>query len=188
MTGVARWLSLVAHPFVMVGVMVGTVAARRSSAGEALRSVAIVLAFTVIPMLVLMVRQVRAGAWENVDASNRKERPILYLVCGLGLAALVAYSFLAGAQSFLLHGVVGTLAMVGVCALATRWIKVSLHMAFATLATTCLLLLPSRVGWVLLPLVPALAWSRLFLARHRPLEVILGTAIGLCAALWIVLL
>jgi membrane-associated phospholipid phosphatase len=184
---VARWLSIIAHPFVMVGVMVGAAAARRHSAGEAIRSVLIVGAFTIIPMLVLMVRQVRAGAWKDVDASNISERPFLYAVGGLASIALIVYLLLARPQSFLIRGSAGTLMMFGVCALATRWLKVSLHMAFASLATTTLLLIGSPAGWVLLPIVPALAWSRLALRRHRPVEVAVGTVIGFLAGTAIVL-
>ena len=107
MIGVARWVSIAAHPFVMVGVMVGSAAARQNSAGEVVRSVLIVLAFTIVPLLVLMVRQVRAGAWQNVDASNTSERPILYVAGGLALIALLAYLALARPQSFLLRGAAG---------------------------------------------------------------------------------
>jgi membrane-associated phospholipid phosphatase len=180
-------LSIIAHPFVMVAVMVGSAAARHS-ADDAIRAVLIVLAFTVVPLMVLMVRQVRTGAWENVDASNTRERPILYLVLGLALVALLGYLFLARSQSFFFRGAAGSFGMVAVCALATRWIKVSLHMAFAALTTTVLLLIGSPAGWVLLPLVPALAWARLILTRHSPVEVVLGTAIGVTAAFCIILL
>ena len=51
-------------------------------------------------------------------------------------------------------------------------------MAFAALATTTLLFLGSPLGWVLLPLLPVLAWSRLTLKRHRPAEVALGLLVG----------
>ena len=88
---IARWLSIIFHPFVMVGVMVGTAAAARQTAGEALGSVAIVALFTIVPLAVLMARQVRRGAWDNADASNRAERPVLYLVGGVALVALLAY-------------------------------------------------------------------------------------------------
>ena len=60
-------------------------------------------------------------------------------------------------------------------------------MAFAALATTTLLLIGSPAGWVLLPIVPALAWSRLALRRHRPVEVAVGTVIGSLAGMAIVL-
>jgi membrane-associated phospholipid phosphatase len=184
---VARWLSIIAHPFVMVGIMVGAAVASRHSAGEAIRSVLIVGAFTIVPLLVLMARQVRAGAWKNVDASNISERPFLYAIGGLASIALLVYLLLATPQSFLIRGSAGTLMMFAVCALATRWIKVSLHMAFAALAATTLLLIHSPAGWALLPVVPALAWSRLALQRHRPVEVAFGTIIGILAGVAIVL-
>jgi apolipoprotein N-acyltransferase len=134
-----------------------------------------------------MVRQVRAGAWKNVDASNISERPSLYAVGGLGSIALLVYLLLAQPTSFLIRGSAGFLMMFAVCALATRWIKVSLHMAFAALAATTLLLIGSPAGWVLLPLVPALAWSRLALQRHRPVEVVLGAVIGILTGIAMVL-
>ena len=143
-----------------------------------MRSVATVVLFTIVPLAVLMWRQVRRGRWENADASNRAERPILYIVGGIALAALLAYLLIVRTQSFMVRGVVATLGMLAVCAVATRWIKVSLHMAFATLAATALALMPAPVGYVLLLALPALAWSRLTLERHTPLEVALGTFFG----------
>ncbi len=178
---VARWISILFHPFVMVSVMVGAAAAARQTPGAALRSVAITAAFTIVPVAVLMWRQVRRGRWENADASNRAERPILYIVGGVGLAALIAYLMLVRSQSFMLRGVAATLGMMAVCAIATRWIKVSLHMAFATLAATALALMRAPAGYVLLLALPLLMWSRLTLDRHSPAEVALGTIIGACA-------
>lgn len=178
----ARWLSIVFHPFVMVGVMVGAATARRQSVGEAAQSVGTVVLFTIVPLGVLMWRQVHRGQWENVDASNRAERPVLYVVLGVALAALLGYMTLFGGQSFMVRGVVATLAMMAVCAIATLWIKVSLHMAFATLAATALALTHSPVGYALLIALPALVWSRLTLRRHTSAEVILGTVIGASTA------
>jgi len=179
---IARWLSIVFHPFVMVGVMVGAAAAARQTAGEAVRSVGIVVLFTIVPLAVLMWRQVRRGQWENVDASNLGERPILYVVGGAGVLALLAYVVVIRQQSFMVRGVVATLGMMALSAAATRWVKVSLHMAFAALAATALALARSPIGYLLLFALPALAWSRLVLQRHTPLEVVLGTIIGAGAA------
>jgi hypothetical protein len=178
---IARWLSIIFHPFVMVGVMVGTAAAARQSAGQALGSVAIVALFTIVPLAVLMFRQVRRGAWRNADASNRSERPVLYIVGGVSLAALLSYLLLVKSQSFMIRGTIATLAMVAVCAAATKWIKVSLHMAVATMAATALSLMRSPVGYALVVMLPALVWSRLTLERHTPYELVLGAIIGAAA-------
>jgi membrane-associated phospholipid phosphatase len=183
MIRLARWVSILLHPFVTTAVMVGASAARLGTPHEAARSVMIVAFSAIVPIAVLMVLQVRRGAWENSDASNVEERPILFVVTAAGLLALLGYLLVVRPQSFLLRGVAGTLAMVAVCAAATRWVKVSLHLAFATLAATTLLLLGSPAGWVLAVLLPALAWSRLTLGRHKPGEVVLGFAIGVVTGL-----
>lgn len=177
----ARWLSIIFHPFVMVGVMVGTAAAQRQGAAAAVRSVGVVVLFTIVPITALMWRQVRRGNWQNADASNRAERPILYVVGGVALGALLAFLVLARTQSFMVRGVGVTLLMLAACGIATRWIKVSLHMAFATLATLVLMLMRSPVGYALLAALPALAWSRRRLERHTPIELALGTLIGASA-------
>ena len=177
----ARWLSILAHPFVMVGVMVGTAAAARQTAGDAVRTVTIVVLLTIVPLAVLMVRQVRRGAWVNADASNRRERPLLYAVLGAALVALLVHLVMIRPQPSMARGVFVTLGMVVMCAVATRWIKVSLHMAFATLAATTLALMGSVVGYALVPVLPALAWARLALSRHTPMELVLGASAGIAA-------
>ena len=146
--------------------MVGTAAAARQTATEAATSVAIVVAFTVVPLMLLMVRQVRRGLWENVDASNRTDRPVLYVVSLIAVGTLLVYLALFQPQSFLIRGVVMTLGMVAVSGLATPWIKVSLHTAFGVLAATALILTRSPLGYTLLFALPVLVWSRLTLNRH----------------------
>lgn len=186
MTGLARWLSVVFHPFVMVGVLVGVAAAARQPAGEAMRTIALVVGFTVVPICVLMIRNVRRGTWESADASRRHERRTLYLVVGVGLIALLAYVTIAGdRQLFLVRGVSATLAMLLVCGVMMRWTKVSLHMAFASLAATALGLMRSPVGYLLWLSLPALAWARLLLERHTLGEVVIGAMIGVAAGMGI---
>jgi len=182
MTVFARWVSIVAHPFVMVATMVVAAAFHFGTPLEAARILAIVTLLAVLPVALLMVRQVRRGSWANVDASNRTERPLLFAVSIIGLACLLAYALLFRPQSFLVRGSVGTLAMLGACAAAGKWLKISLHMAFGGLATTTLLLLGSPVGWILLPVMPVLAWSRLALGRHEPYEVAVGVLAGVVSA------
>lgn len=177
----ARWISVLAHPFVMVGCMVGVAASRLGPPGGAWRAVALVAAFTVAPVSLLMAWQVRRGAWQNVDASNVRERPLLFVVGGLALAALLGFLAWRNPQSFLLRGTAGVLAMLAVCAAVTRWVKVSLHLAFAALAATTLFSLGSPAGWGVAAVVPVLAWSRLALGRHSWLELVLGGAIGVIA-------
>jgi hypothetical protein len=68
--------------------------------------------------------------------------------------------------------------MLAVCALVTRWVKVSLLMAFRRARHHDAPALGSPIGWVLLAMMPALAWSRLAVQRHRPSEVAIGLLVG----------
>jgi len=163
----------------MAIVMVVGVALHLSSPHEALRTVLLVALIVLLPVAVLMVRQVRRGSWTNVDASNPAERPPLFAVGIVALAVLLGAVLAFRPGSFLIRGAVGVLIMLAVCAVATKWVKVSLHMAFGALATTTLLFLGSPAGWVLLAVMPALAWSRLILKRHRPVEVVIGLFVGI---------
>jgi membrane-associated phospholipid phosphatase len=162
----------------MAMVMVFGVALHLSTPGDALRTVLLVSVISLVPVAVLMVRQVRRGSWTNADASNRAERPILFAVAIVGLAVLVGGVLLFRPGSFQIRGAIGVLALLAACAVITKWVKVSLHMAFGAVATTTLLSLGSPIGWVLLAVLPALAWSRLTLKRHQPSEVAIGLILG----------
>ncbi len=123
----------------------------------------------------------RRGAWETVDASRPRDRPVLFgvalgalLALGLALAALAPASPVAAALPW-----VG--ALVVACALLTRWVKLSLHLLVAALAGVVLLARAPAVGAGLLARLPALGWSRVAVERHRWSEVVVGTAVGVLA-------
>ena len=184
-TELARWVSTLAHPFVMTAVLVA-VAAGRQSRASAVHSVLLVALAVIVPVAALMVRQVRRGRWENADASNAAERPVLFLVSMAGLAAALVWLLRYDPASFLIRGLVVIGAFILGAAVLTRWIKLSLHVAFVMLAATALWQIGSPVGLVLIALVPVVAWSRLVLARHTPREVAAGGALGVVTGLALV--
>jgi hypothetical protein len=176
----ARWLSIVGHPFVTTVVLAAAVESRRGGPAAAARVVGLVGALFVLPLALLMARQVRRGTWSTVDASDPRERPVLFLVGGAGLLALLGAFARMHPRTPLVSGTAAVLAMVAVCAAVTPWVKLSLHMAAATLAATVLLGRGIALGWALAVALPALGWSRVALGRHRWTEVALGTAVGAC--------
>ncbi|HEY0018123.1 MAG TPA: hypothetical protein VGC13_17535 [Longimicrobium sp.] len=185
MKRLARWVSVAAHPFVVVLLLVGAVEAHRGAAAAA-RSVTTVALLFVLPLAVLIVRQTRRGAWSTVDASDSRERPLLYLVGAAGLLALFGYLLATQPATPLLRGAIGTLGMLAVCAAATRWVKVSLHVAVAALASAILLGRGIPLGWLLAGVLPILAWARVAMGRHRWIEVILGLVVGAATGVLIV--
>ena len=137
MKHLARWVSILAHPFVMVALLVAVPAMHQSS-GNVVQSVLLVIIAVVVPIAVLMFLQVRRGRWSNVDASKPSERPVLFMVALAGLVAALVWLLFNDPQSFLVRGMLTVAAFLLVSALLTRWVKLSLHVAFAALTATTL--------------------------------------------------
>jgi hypothetical protein len=173
MKQLAQWISIIAHPFTMITLLVAVTAMRQSS-GHAIHSVLLVFFVVIVPISVLMFWQVYRGRWSNADASNPSERPILFLSAIAGLLAALGWLHLHNPHSFLIQGMLVTAGLFLLAAILNRWIKLSLHVAFAALTATTLSLMSSWVGYVLFALIPLLFWSRLALARHRIHELAIG--------------
>jgi len=185
MKQLARWVSILAHPFVMVALLVAVPAMRQSS-GNAVRSVLLVVIAVVVPIGALMFRQVRRGRWSNVDASKPSERPVLFMVALSGLVAALGWLLFNDPQSFLVRGMLVVAAFLLLAALLTRWVKLSLHVAFAALTATTLCLLGSAAGYALIAVVPVVFWSRIALARHRVHELLAGLVLGVLTGIVLV--
>jgi hypothetical protein len=189
---IARVLSIGLHPFVVAPVLAFLVAtphaASRATGGPSALGAPTAVAAAVTlclvgPLGALTWWQVRRGAWETVDASRPRDRPILFgvalgalLALGIALAVLAPTSPVAASLPWVGAIVVG-------CAVLTRWIKLSLHLLVAALAAVVLLARAPALGAGLLATLPALGWSRVALERHRWAEVFVGTIVGALAGL-----
>jgi membrane-associated phospholipid phosphatase len=184
---IARSLSILGHPLVVVPVAVVTlVLHERTSSAALIVSVVCGIAGAV---LAYSFWQVRRGQWQHVDASARAERRSLnvFLALVLLLAAAVAFYQLPGpglSLGLLLSGLLIVAVM-----LASPWVKLSLHASFAAFAV--LLLWPLKLWYVALASVAAagICWSRVVLGRHTILEVVGGSLLGglLGACFWLLL-
>ena len=184
---VARWISILGHPFILIPALVAAVTVRRLPPERAALIVGIVVLVSVVPMLLLIARQVRSGAWTNYDVSVREQRIGLYPAALAIATATVLVLAWAQVPRPILQGVLATLLLIGIAALVNLRLKISLHTAFAVF--TALALWPSR-GLVtgVLVLALAIAWSRLEMARHTLPEVIGGALLGAAVGIGMILL
>ena len=178
---------MVGHPFVLIPLLVGYVTARMLTPGRAVLVVGIVVAGAVLPMLWIISRRVRSGAWTNYDVSVREQRTGMYPAALAIAGATVLVLVWARSPRPVLLGAVGTLALIVAAAVVNLRLKVSLHTGFAAFAAVSLL--PDRALSAAVGLVAvAVAWSRLELRRHSLAEVVggalLGVAVGVALVLW----
>ena len=186
-TVAAQALSLLGHPaLVMPGAVAVAALNRNAPSGVlqvALASAGVVAASVIVCSLV----QVRAGRWSHVDASAPQERRQLNLFLALLLLGVAGLLWWSGQPWPLVLGLGVAGALVVVAHLLRRWLKLSLHACFAVFAAG--LLWPSVVGTLLaLALAGGVAWSRLVLGRHTPLEVAVGLTAGAVAGIGFYLL
>jgi hypothetical protein len=177
-TPLARALSVAGHPFVLIPL---TVAASTRS----LFWGAVVAASTTIPLLAIILRNVRSGKWSDVDVSRHDQRSGLYRA-GLPLILIsgVILYFL-GASPAMMRGLAAGAIMFAAGLIGNRWLKISMHMMFAGFCAVALSRsYPSAVTVAAVAaFVAALAWSRWHLKRHTSIEIAVGLAIGLACGL-----
>lgn len=124
----------------------------------------------------------------DFDVSHKEQRPLLFLVCFIALAVYLGGILLFSGPSIL--AVIAVCLLVGILfvSVVNRRIKASMH-----LATLSAMIIPYVVvnrGWsyLLLSLIPVVAWSRVTLKRHTRNEVIVGSIVGTLLSISIYLL
>lgn len=184
----ARWISILGHPFVLIPTLVAAVTVRRLPPEQVVRVVGIVVLVSILPMLLLIARRVRSGAWTNYDVSVREQRAGMYPAALAIAAASVLVLAWTRVPRPILHGVLATLLLIGIAALVNLRLKISLHTAFAVFTAVALLAVSRGLGAAALALALAIAWSRLELGRHTVPEVVGGALLGAAVGAGLVLL
>jgi len=186
---VARAISIGGHPTILLLLAVLIAASSRGASVRQLWLVGGTLATIGIVVLGFSWSQVRTGRWSHVDASARTERTSLNVFLGVMCFLGAVLIWFLTRRPYLPLGLVLSGALIVIALLIAKWVKVSLHVAFAAFATA--LLWPNNFAVVVGVLVTAaVVWSRLILGRHVPADVaaglLLGAAAGSAYHVWVV--
>jgi hypothetical protein len=185
---IARWISILGHPFTFVVLLVATSSWKLHGGQHALRTTGIVVAAMLVPLGLFIWNRYSLGHWETVDASAPADRPALYTAAFVLLIPIGIFFILRDRTTEMVRGLASVAILLGILAGLNRWIKLSVHVTIATFATVIITRLAPGFGMALLILLPFLGWSRLILSRHAPAEVAGGFALGFVIAvvmLWI---
>jgi hypothetical protein len=176
-SALARALSVLGHPFILLPL---TIAALTRS----LFWTTVIAATTTVPLLAIIARKVRRGAWSDFDVSRHEQRSGLYYA-GIPLIAFCALLlYFLGASPEMMRGIAAGSLMFLAGLLGNRFLKISMHMMFAAFSTITLARTYPSSLYGTLPFLTAIAWSRRHLDRHTWTEIAVGTLIGaICGAL-----
>jgi membrane-associated phospholipid phosphatase len=177
---IARWISIVGHPFVLSLLLAGFAAALVLPPGEAALVVALVGVGSIVPMILYLRREVRAGR-SNFDVSVRRDRGPMFRFAFLLVSLVVGVLLFAGAPRSIVAGTAAVLVLLVAAAFCNLWLKVSLHAAFAAFTGVSLWNVSPWAGLVLV-LAVAIGWSRVVLGRHTLPEVLAGAGLGIAVS------
>jgi hypothetical protein len=168
----ARYLSVVGHPFIVIPASVGAVSVLRGGDTRVAASVAFLFIAVSLGILV----GIRAGRFNDFDVSERQRRPPFYI---LVVGATVTLGVWLRHEPGALRACAIASAVLAACGLVNRWTKASLHTAFALYVAGLWGAWSVSAGLVALAIAASVAWSRAHLGRHSWREVCAGAAIGL---------
>jgi membrane-associated phospholipid phosphatase len=185
---IARWISIIGHPFVTILFLIAVETFRRTSPQQSWLAIVAAAIVVVLPLFWFMRRQVRRGRWKDVDASERSERPAFYTAAIIVTAILAIWLVAMPSTRTLARGAIGVLLLLIIGRACNAFLKTSLHVAFATFVAVNLFYVDLRLGIAAGTFVPLLAWARLVITRHTIVEVIAGVVLGGAIALGVRLL
>jgi hypothetical protein len=179
-TAIARTISIIGHPVVFMSVAALIAASTHGAPLVQLRFLVVALTALAAVVVGYTLLQVRAGRWAHVDASARGERSGLNIFLATLFLVSAALAWFLMRDRHMPIALLLSALLIVVALLLARWVKVSLHAAFALFATSILWpVFPAVVAGAVM--TAAVVWSRLALRRHVAADVIVGLALGLTA-------
>jgi membrane-associated phospholipid phosphatase len=179
-TAIARAVSIVGHPVMLVPAAGLTAASARAASPQQLQFIGGALLILAVIALGFSWFQVSSGRWSHVDASVRKERTSLNVFLALLFFLSALLLWMLGRLQPMAVALALSSAICISALLAARWVKVSLHTAFAAFATALVWpLTPAVVVGAFLTVI--VVWSRLHLGRHVAADIVAGLLLGIAA-------
>ncbi|WP_028080565.1 hypothetical protein [Solimonas soli] len=173
----ARAISLVAHPFVVPAASALWATLRRGAAPAELLLLAALLGVLVTAVAAYSWQRVRSGRWQDIDASRRAERRELNRFAFVLVGAAALFVIVVLRRPIFGLPLATAAAMLLVCLVTGRWLKLSHHVMFAVLPAGWLWP-DGRALLAIAVLAAAVGWSRRRLGRHDLPEIVGGAALG----------
>jgi membrane-associated phospholipid phosphatase len=137
----------------------------------------------ILAVALFVIVGVMLGIFSNFDVSKREQRPLLFSFSAFAaFCYLLSLIILNGPKVLFVGFFALILGLIGVI-IINRWIKVSIHLAAATATLLFVGAVYKGYFFLLLFLIPLLAWARVKMKEHTPMETIIGSILGIVITL-----
>ena len=180
----AQLISHTLNPFIVSAAIIILLAFRETTGTlEAIKWVAISLAVSVLPTLIVVIYLVRSKRMDGFFNTTREQRNVVYLLAsGLGAIGCGLLWYLNAPELLAVTFTAGLISIILFTAINYFW-KISLHTAFMTASLTIVITICGAVALWTLIFLPPVAWARIELKQHSVIQVVVG---GILAVLVVV--
>lgn len=183
MKGFAKAISFFLHPVLVLSLIPFiSVAKFNQDHYHALKWAIFSYAFILVVVL-FVIAGVMLGAFSNFDVSKREQRPLLFSFSAFVIFCYLISLLILQGPKILLVVVFAIIFGLIIFAIANKWIKASIHVATATAVFLLIGVAYRGYFFLLLSLVPLLAWSRVKTKGHTLMETVIGGILGIVITL-----
>jgi hypothetical protein len=184
----ARAVSFLLGPtFTLFPIIFISVAKFSHDYSHALKWTIISYAF-VLPVVLFVIAGVILGYFSNFDVSKKEQRPLLFSFSAAVMFCYFLFIFIFNGPKILYVDLFAIVLGLIVIIFVNKWIKASIHLATLTSAVLFIEIVYKGYTFLLLGLIPLLAWSRVKTKEHSVKETIIGTVLGIVITLLVYLI
>lgn len=137
----------------------------------------------ILAVAVFVIIGVFLGAFSNFDVSKREQRPLLFSFSAFAIFCYSLSLLVLDGPKILFIAIFAIILGLIVIIVVNKWIKASIHMATATSVLLFIAIVYKGYSFLLLTLIPLLAWARIKTKEHTLMETIIGSILGIVITL-----
>lgn len=131
-----------------------------------------------LPMAVLLIYGIRSGHFSDLSVSIREQRKSIYTVYSISTAILLAILVFGKAPSVLTACISAVIITTVIGFVINHYFtKLSIHAIVMAGCTTALIIMAPMIGIVMVMFTVLVAWARIRLKHHTPLQILIGWVI-----------
>ncbi len=180
---IAQFISAIASPLVIAIPFCYLIILKTTGDAQQAFDWSIVSLFFVLVVGAFVYYGVKKGFFTNLDVSDRRQRPKLFLFTGAACFLYLLLVIFFNGPKIIFVGLATLFLGIILAEIINTRVKASMHLAIFSAFATALGILNGGIFWGLILLAPVVAWSRLILKRHTPREVVVGTIFGISVVL-----
>ena len=180
MNEIARWVSIIFHPFFMTTLTIYLSMVADNQTQRALNWSLLFILIVIIPSFVLLVVNVKRKVYTDFDITNKEQRKGYYIFC-LVLTLIYFALLISYDAPTVIFQVIATsiFCLFSFFLVNLLWTKISIHTGIIFGSATFLYFYNPFIAAILFAVGILVSWSRYVLGRHTLGQVVLGLTVNL---------